>query len=136
MPFRSLSLALALLLTACGESPVAHYEADPQAAGQAALQQSFESALDIELDDAALGKLLATHERVLAQGGDVRGAMAAAGDWEGYGKAMIKWRAMRFSAKRRGPPVTMGDLEVTPELQRLVKKWEPRFQAVEEKFDD
>lgn len=127
-----LALLLTLVLAACGDdapsgfpgAPGAGLGFDPSdpAAAQKALDASYESAFAVELDDAALERLLATHGRVLAAGGDVRAALAAAGRGNGaveYGRALVKWKAMQ-EAVRRGPEGARRTLdEVDEQIARL-----------------
>jgi len=188
MALRTLIPALLfLVLAACGDAPPEYtnlvVEGDHEATARNAMEYALDQAMAVELDDGVLGELLATHERVLAKGDDVRGAMSASGDWMRYGKTLTKWKRMQ-DATRRGVGGAQKQIDrfeketrrleeqlaqatgaerervqqslayqqkmrstfmkqmaamkelATPENKALVAKWSPRFEALEQKYDD
>ena len=161
MPRLPILLIVTLVsLAACGEAPPdpwAEHGGDKGAAAGAAVSDVLTTALDTKLDDDVLGELLEIHREVLGLGDDVAAVMArgAGTRWDAraYGEAMTTWKAMVEATERgaegvqkqidafaEGAPSLVAPLErmkalATPENAALVKKWKPRFDALEAEFD-
>ena len=114
---------LALTLAACGgeeqpgedgEAAAAHTPPGPGEIPKA-MAPTLQPAREITLDDTSLGALLALHEKVVAAGADVSGAMAiGAGsehDYAWYMQALRTWRALEEA--------TAGSDVARRELERL-----------------